>query len=66
MKHKKVIRDLPHAHRPWLAGTAPAVPVRTCDPPERVNACLNCTRPKCNNCFGNGVRKKELPYVHEL
>lgn len=30
----------------------PEEPIHLCDSPERIQKCLNCTKPDCNNCFG--------------
>lgn len=30
----------------------PEEPIHLCDSPERIQKCLNCTKPECNNCFG--------------
>lgn len=30
----------------------PEEPIHLCDSPERIQACLNCKKDDCNNCFG--------------
>lgn len=31
----------------------PKEPIHLCDSPERIQKCLNCKKPECNNCFGS-------------
>ena len=40
----------------------PEEPIHTCDSPEQIQKCLNCTKPDCDNCLrfgykGDGFRK---------
>lgn len=42
--------------------------IHHCDSPERIQACLNCEKPECNNCFdgakGANVSRPRKPMVH--